>query len=995
MTAGYSLFVDLFRDYFAWRPEEEEAARGERLARCLREFHERGDLSAEQVEELGPLLGNLLSLRFGNDWDDRLKHAGPEQIHHRTLVAVREFWEALAGRQPVVLVCEDLHWADRLSLDLITLLMETLPRVPLLLLCVFRPEREHPCARLATLAAQKCGERYTELRLRELSPEQSRGLIQSLLARETLPGDVEASILEKARGNPFFLEEVVYSLIQGGVPARERMSREIAHPGERVEGSPSPGVERSLGVPESVQALILSRVDRLEEGLKRVLHVASVVGRLFRRRLLEQLDVPALEAALWELEEQGFIYQERVVPEQEYSFRHVLTQETIYGSLLRRQRAALHQQVGEAIESLHPGELEEQYEQLAHHYERSEAGEKAVEYLLKAGEKARRAYLNDEAIGYFRRALERLDRGSEPATLPVTELRLEAFRGLGQIYLGIGSLAEAEECFRQAIALGQQVGLSARERVRLYYALSDVLWWQSRYQEGIALGEAGLALLGDDSESVEAALMNQLLAGHHSHHDNNGAGREIVGEVLRRNARFLESLPYSAELAGAYMSLVSHSLLSEKAVETAMQWLDLLRERAEQQHDLRAVVMAEHYIGCHVLHSLGDLRGDIARGEAGLRLATRIGDAKLEGWCLGFNLGRSFLELGDLRKAQECLSRWHEIAREIGQQRDVVWSTLDLGTVALCQGAWDAAVDAFRQAADDARTIQPWREIDALWRLGWSELARGKRRDAARQFQEALARFASSTPEAWIGLPHLLSGLEEACENPVELRAYCHRLREEHPNLTASALAHWFLEPSEPWTDGGLRADDCGFADGAWMWHDPFGDCAFTVRDGLEIRAANGRDLVHINLSAPRLLRPRSGTFAIQTICLPASGQKPTIGGLLLWRDKENYLRLDRGTRGKHEISFQGCLENKDMILGRGRLMAERVFLRLERLGSRVNALCSADGHAWFTLGHIEFACEDPVEVGVHAIGAIDRTIYPGAYPEGTAIRFESFALWR
>src|SRR5207247_2465459 len=115
-----------------------------------------------------------------------------------------------------------------------------------------------------------------------------------------------------------------------------------------------------------------------------------------------------LNACLWELEEQELIYQERVVPEEEYSFKHVLTQETIYNSILRRQRPLLHQQVGEAIEALYPGGLEEHVEQLAYHYERSGADEKAVEYLLKAGEKARRAYLNEEAIGYFQRALERL-----------------------------------------------------------------------------------------------------------------------------------------------------------------------------------------------------------------------------------------------------------------------------------------------------------------------------------------------------------------------------------------------------------------------------------------------------------------------------------------------------------------------------------------------------------------------------------------------------------
>jgi len=136
------------------------------------------------------------------------------------------------------------------------------------------------------------------------------------------------------------------------------------------------------------------------------------------------------------------------------------------------------------------------------------------------------------------------------------------------------------------------------------------------------------------------------------------------------------------------------------------------------------------------------------------------------------------------------------------------------------------------------------------------------------------------------------------------------------------------------------------------------------------------------------------GDFALQTICVAVSDEKPAMGGLLLWKDKENFLRLDRGIRGKSQLSFMGYLGNKNVIIGRGRLPAERVFLRLERLGRQVRALCSADGKNWFTVGQVEFPIEDPVEVEVHAIGSIDRTVYHGAYPEGTAIRFESFEMW-
>jgi len=217
----------------------------------------------------------------------------------------------------------------------------------------------------------------------------------------------------------------------------------------------------------------------------------------------------------------------------------------------------------------------------------------------------------------------------------------------------------------------------------------------------------------------------------------------------------------------------------------------------------------------------------------------------------------------------------------------------------------------------------------------------------------------------------------------------------DHPEPADPAFTHWFLEPAHPlpWSQSRIHETFVEALGPEWTWSDPFGDCAYTVDCGLEIRAANGRDLQHINLSAPRVLHPMSGEFAAQAVCLPALPDRPSIGGLLLWKDKQNYLRLDRGTRGPHEISFQGCVDNKDLVIGRGKLPSERIFLRLERQGGRANALCSADGLVWLTAGSAEFAVDDPLETGLHAIGAIDRLIYPGAYPDGTAIRFESIEL--
>jgi regulation of enolase protein 1 (concanavalin A-like superfamily) len=165
------------------------------------------------------------------------------------------------------------------------------------------------------------------------------------------------------------------------------------------------------------------------------------------------------------------------------------------------------------------------------------------------------------------------------------------------------------------------------------------------------------------------------------------------------------------------------------------------------------------------------------------------------------------------------------------------------------------------------------------------------------------------------------------------------------------------------------------------------------VGQGLDVHAANGRDLWHNNLSAPRIVQPVAGDFAVQAICSRAVADKPSIGGILIWKDQANFLSLLDGLWGQFDIAFRGCANNHDELIGHGRLPAERVWLRMERRGQQVRALCSPDGSTWLAVGQLDFPVEDPVEVGLHAIGWIDRTVYPGAYPDGTAIRFEVFEL--
>jgi hypothetical protein len=318
--------------------------------------------------------------------------------------------------------------------------------------------------------------------------------------------------------------------------------------------------------------------------------------------------------------------------------------------------------------------------------------------------------------------------------------------------------------------------------------------------------------------------------------------------------------------------------------------------------------------------------------------------------------------------------------------------------VALCAGDVGGARDYLRHAL----TYSGQHFVgERVWlTAGHMALAVGEPPQALGHFEQVLLRSRRSvidwiTPE-FATVPAALSGMEAAGAGLAQITAQVERLRPLGTQVWMLPRVPC-LQPATVAEHGRLvrqgRADEGG---AGWQWHDPLGGCAHAwEEEGLLIGAANGRDLWYANLSAPRLLQPApSGDFAMQMVCAPGSGEQPSIGGVLLWQDERNYLVLEWGRWGAADIAFRGCLENADRLIGCGRLPGQPVWLRLERQESKVRALCSADGQEWFTAGDVEFPAREGEQVGLHAIGMIDRTIYHGAYPQGTAIRFASFEVW-
>jgi predicted ATPase len=370
-------FIEVVRTAFRLGEGESQVEIGRKLRRGV-------ELLGMPVESALPFLLNLLGLDPGRE---AFRGLDGEIVGARTGEVLQGFLRERCRLSPVVLVIDDLHWIDTASEELLLRVVQGNERLALLILCAFRPHYRPPWAGRQNVA---------ELLLDPLSEETSLHLVQRRLGAEAISDELVHLIVEKAEGNPLFAEELTrYLLESGGVLGAER------------------GVSLSSGgagvvVPGTLQDLIMARVDRLEEGARSVLQVASVIGRRFFFELVQT--VSGVDGHLPEyfrdLEAQELIFRQKPEGEEEYVFKHALIQDAVYESLLKPRREELHQRVAEAIEQSCADRLGEWAEVLAHHWSRTPRTEKAVRWLALAGEKSLRVYSLDEAHERFRQVVE-------------------------------------------------------------------------------------------------------------------------------------------------------------------------------------------------------------------------------------------------------------------------------------------------------------------------------------------------------------------------------------------------------------------------------------------------------------------------------------------------------------------------------------------------------------------------------------------------------------
>jgi class 3 adenylate cyclase/tetratricopeptide (TPR) repeat protein len=436
-TISYWPFQEILREYAGITEEDSELEAWGKLESRV------SALFPEDTAAILPYLAGLLSLEVRGGYADHIRNLDSEAMGRRLYVAARRFFKQLALERPLNLVVEDWHWVDESSAKLIEHLLPLVEQVPLMIIGISRPQQETESAPLNELTPGSYSDRTVELRLARLSQEQSRQLIANLLAIEELPPSVRAMIIAKSDGNPFFVEEIIRALIDAGAVERNPVSGQWRATG-RIE---------AISLPDTLQGIIVARVDRLDGAVKQVLRAAAVIGRTFLFRVLGAVrdGDRDLDQHLAELQAVEFVLEKQHLPELEYIFKHALVQEATYDSILLGERRSLHTLVAQAIESLFEDRLEEFYGLLAYHYARAETWEKAQEYLFKAADQDGRMAADAEALAQYRQALAAYEKAFGDRWDPVQRAMLS--RKMGEALFRRGESAEAFNYLQQALAL--------------------------------------------------------------------------------------------------------------------------------------------------------------------------------------------------------------------------------------------------------------------------------------------------------------------------------------------------------------------------------------------------------------------------------------------------------------------------------------------------------------------------------------------------------------
>jgi class 3 adenylate cyclase/tetratricopeptide (TPR) repeat protein len=624
-----------------------------------------------EVDEHIPFIRYLLSVDPGEESILAMEASARRKRIFDALIALAHRG---ARRRPIIFVFEDLHWVDTSSEELLKQFFDTVTTSPILAVATFRIGYQPPFGNRSF---------HTTINLRTLSEADALAMAERVLGGDRLPPEVREALLEKAEGVPLFVEEVAKTLVDLGILRREGS-------GYRLVKGPS-----EASVPQTIQGIIMARLDHLGEEGKRTVQLASVIGRQFLLRLLERVAglTGKLHGLLEELKNLEIIYQQGLLSEQAYVFKHAVIQDVAYNSLLRERRKQLHGAVADAIIELYADRLAEHHGELAHHCAQAERWNDVLRYASLAGTRAAHAFANQEAKAHRRRALEAARR-IEPPPPPGELAKLHG--GYASVLTALGEYDGAAAEYQIAIDLARQSG-NRRLEVELLVELSGAYNLSHQGDPAMEYNEQALAIARelDDRALIAACLANKvyvLSAGY--------------GKIPESTPSGEEAARLSAEIG-----------------------------------DRRLLTVTDTFLGGALVW-----RGEFDRGLRYLEEAAVSAAATYQGFFYGnacFMAGHSCLGKGEYDKALEWYRKLDDYATASG---DTFWLARvhnPVGGVHAELFDLDTAFERNREGAEVARRIWPWPEpqAHAFLKMGIVCLLRGDHGAAQTEFRRAWEMF--------------------------------------------------------------------------------------------------------------------------------------------------------------------------------------------------------------------------------------------------------------
>jgi class 3 adenylate cyclase/tetratricopeptide (TPR) repeat protein len=654
VNTPYQAWKSIWQAFFETDPERSSAEQ----MRLLQ--GEIGDRAPTRIDAV-PLLNVVLDLQMPDN--DFTAHLEPKIRQSALHALLEESLKAASKDEPILVVIEDLHWIDALSLELLEQLANALAGHAVAFVLAYRPSQwGSNVSRLESLP------QFTRIALSELTLPEAREAIRAKLAQlypardGTVPEGLVEALMARAQGNPFYIEELLNYVRDRGL---------------------DPSALRHLELPDSLHALILSRIDQLSESDKVTLRVASVIGRLFRAEWLtgcypELGALPAVRAALDQLSNLDITPLDSPEPERRYLFKHIVTHEVTYESLPFATRARLHEQLARYLEG-----IEAPVEAIAFHYSRTGNTAKKIEFLRKAGDLAQRNFANDAALGHFASLLALLEDDKE-------KFRVHLMRG--QVAELMGRYADAENDYGAALALA---GDDLPAKAAAQYALGKLNRLRGEYASALEwLGQAReLRTRLGDVQGLSQGLLEK------------GAVLNRTGDLAQARAALNEGLALAREVA-----------------------------------DKRGVALALNMLG-NVAWSQGEYEAARTRFAEGMTLRREIGDPSDIAASLN-NLGIVTLVQDDFPSARAYFEESLSIRRAIGEKSGVASSLTNLGVMAMWQGDDDVARASYEEALAMMRDVGDKLGIGlAIFNLGNVALAQGEYANARTLNEEGLALY--------------------------------------------------------------------------------------------------------------------------------------------------------------------------------------------------------------------------------------------------------------